>query len=157
MKRVIALLLLLFMSTAAFAQKKNDKMPPLPSKLLAAKTVFLTVDTDWTNGHTEHAYAALKKWGRFEVVGDQETADVILSISNNDAGSVGFGTGSVIGSAVTGVGVSVPLHTYHLRVYDRETQALLFVASTDERVPKSRESKRLIAAFKKRMDGAEKP
>ena len=145
MKQAIALLLLLFISTAAFAQKKNDKMPPLPSKLLAAKTVFLTVDTDWTNGHTEHAYAELKKWGRFEVVGDQDAADLILSISNKDAGSVEFGT------------VSVPLHTYHLRVYDRDTQALLFVANTDEQLLKSAESKRLIAAFKKRMDGVEKP
>jgi hypothetical protein len=153
MKRVLAIVLLL--CAVGFAQKK-DEMPPLPSKLLAAKTVFLLVDTDWSQGHTRNAYKELQKWDRFKVVANQEDADLIFSISNRDAGAMTVSTGSVVGTANyasgTAIGVPIMLHDYFLRVYDREKGTLLFAASTNQRMARSAETRRLIDALRKRME-----
>lgn len=164
--RYLAAVLLLV--ACSFAQSNKGDMPPLPAKVLAAKTIYLSVDTDWSQGHTKAAYGELKKWGRFEVVAEPEKADLIFSISNRDAGSanVSFGTGNASGVAVgntvfatgssTGVSVPIQLHTYYLRVVDREKGTVLFTASSDERMAKSAEAKRLIHALQKRIEQQER-
>jgi hypothetical protein len=162
MKRLLVLTVLFVLAcgVAARAQKK-DEMPPLPARLLEAKKVFLLVDTDWAEGHTKNAYKELKKWGRFEIVANREDADLIFSITNRDAGAVTISTGSVSGNANyatgTAVGIPVMLHDYFLRVYDREKGTLLFASSTDQRMARSAETKRLIGALRRRMEPEKKP
>jgi hypothetical protein len=157
MKRVLLVTMLL--ASVALAQKK-DELPPLPARLVEAKKIFLLVDTDWAEGHTKNAYKELKKWGRFEVVANPEDADLIFSITNRDAGAMTISTGSVSGNANyatgTAVGIPIMLHDYFLRVYDREKGTLLFAASTDQRLARSAETKRLIGALRKRLEPEKK-
>jgi hypothetical protein len=74
--------LLLFISTGAFAQKGRKDVPaaPIPAVIVNAKKVFLN-----NGGGSDLAYdsfyAEMKKWGRYEIVGSPEEADLIVELS----------------------------------------------------------------------------
>jgi TPP-dependent 2-oxoacid decarboxylase len=80
MKKVIVLVCLLA-ATCAFASKKRKDIPaaPLPSVVVNAKKVFLT-----NGGGSDLAYdafyAAMKKWGKYEIAGSPEEADLIVEL-----------------------------------------------------------------------------
>jgi hypothetical protein len=162
-----SLAVMVILSTLCVAQVRKPEMPPLSAKLMSAKSVYLIVDTDWVQGHTKAAYKELNKWGRFDVAAEPEKADLIFSISNRGAGSAilstggANGTGIAVGPSVfvasnsSGISVPIQLHTYYLHVFDREKGTLLFTASSDERLAKSAETKRLIRALEKRINDQE--
>jgi hypothetical protein len=50
----------------------------------------------------------------------------------------------------------IQLHNYFLHVVDRKTAALLFTASTDHRLARPAEAKRLIRALRQRIDDEER-
>jgi hypothetical protein len=59
----------------------NEKRSSLPSKVLAANTVF--VDNQTTSAELLNtAYAELSKWGRLQVVDTAQKADIALRLSN---------------------------------------------------------------------------
>jgi hypothetical protein len=146
---------------------KKDDMPPLPEKLLAAKTVFLSVDTEWAEGHTKAAYKELKKWGRFTVVGEPEKADLVFVISAKEGptaylpvASSATATTTTIGNTTTTYvqgngGGAIPIHTTHhyLNVIYRETGVSLYKTSTGEQFLKSQEASHLIMNLRKRIEG----
>jgi len=79
MKKTIVLLFLLVGS--AFAKHTKDiPQAPLPSAIVKAKKVFLT-----NNGASDLAYntfySDVKTWGRYEIVGAPEGADLIIELS----------------------------------------------------------------------------
>jgi len=69
---------------------KNAFDAPLPSQILTAKKVFISnaggiFDTNMVSGEPRRDYnqfyAAIKSWGRYELVGSPAEADLILQIS----------------------------------------------------------------------------
>jgi hypothetical protein len=78
----ISVILCLFMSIYAVAGKSRKDIPPapLPTVVVNAKKVFLP-----NGGGSDLAYDAfyskMKKWGKYEIVGSPEEADLIIQIS----------------------------------------------------------------------------
>jgi len=80
--RKIGVVLCLFISLYAVAGKRRkDIQPaPLPSVIVNAKKVFLT-----NGGGSDLAYDAfyseIKKWGKYEIVGSPDEADLIVELA----------------------------------------------------------------------------
>jgi len=80
--RNLAAILCLFISLHAVAGKSRKDVPPapLPSVIVNAKKVFLT-----NGGGSDLAYdafyAAIKQWGKYEIVGSPDEADLIVELS----------------------------------------------------------------------------
>ena len=83
---------MLLPSTAALHAQAADTIPtaPLPSQILAAKKVFISnARGEWNpirwSGKPERTYnefyAAIKSWGRFEIVAAPADADLVLQIT----------------------------------------------------------------------------
>ena len=84
----------LAMISSAILQAQTDVAPaaPLPSQILTAKKIFISnVGTEgsytWSGGPDRpynEFYAAIKSWGRYELVGAPTDADMVLEISFAD-------------------------------------------------------------------------
>lgn len=125
---------------------------PLPQKIKTARTVFLSVQTDVADTHLDALYSEIKKWGRWEIVDDPAKADLILLMSMQDAGQGSIATG--FGNYATGSVVAVPilLHNYYLHVIDAKSNSILWTASTNQRVMRSHEPKRLVKKLRERLE-----
>src|ERR1700753_2566433 len=69
--RALALLLAPVLAVAALAQE------PIPQAALTARTVAILNDTK-TGEVSDGALEQLKRWGRFTVVDDSDSADIVL-------------------------------------------------------------------------------
>jgi hypothetical protein len=87
MSRLLTLLLLIVVSSP-FVDSK-DKPKTLPAQVLRAETIFVVIDPDagepLTNPTTnstarEDVEKALMQWGRFHLVMEPSTADLVLSV-----------------------------------------------------------------------------
>lgn len=81
MRRFAAGLCLALISLTLLARNKKEVPPaPLPSSITNAKRVFLA-----NGGGSELAYdafyAEMKKWGRYEIVGSPDDADLIIEMA----------------------------------------------------------------------------
>ena len=79
--RKIGVTLCLFLSVYALAKSRKDIPPaPLPAVVVNAEKVFLA-----NGGGSDLAYDAfyseMKKWGKYEIVGSPDEADLIVEIS----------------------------------------------------------------------------
>ena len=80
--RKLCVVLCLFVSLNAIAGKRRKDVPiaPLPTVIANAKRVFLT-----NGGGSDLAYDAfyseMKQWGKYEIVGSPEEADVIVELA----------------------------------------------------------------------------
>ena len=60
----------------------NERKAPVPTKVLAAKTIY--VDNQTNDAELQHdAYMGLSKWGRFEIVDSPQKADLVLRLSGS--------------------------------------------------------------------------
>ena len=76
-----AILVVLLGSNGAWA---NEKRAALPSKVLAAQSVF--VDNQTTTAELQNTvYTELSKWGRLQIVDTAQKADIVLRLSNGNA------------------------------------------------------------------------
>lgn len=81
MRRILAVTCL-FVSLYAIAGKSRKDIPPapLPTVIANAKRVFLT-----NGGGSDLAYdtfySEMKKWGRYEIVGSPDQADLIVELA----------------------------------------------------------------------------
>jgi hypothetical protein len=81
MRQLGAVLCLFFLVHAITAKSRKDIPPaPLPSIVVNAKSVFLT-----NGGGSDLAYdtfySEMKSWGKYELVGSPDQADLIVEIS----------------------------------------------------------------------------
>ena len=159
MKTVLALTICL----AAFVQplllgKKNPELPngaPLPTQILTAKTVFLSVDTVKRDFHYKNAYKYLADWDRWKIVDDPKQADIIIHITDGSAGSVGFGSGSATSlggyTQASSTVLGIPLRHYYMQVLDGQKGTVLWSTDTDERLARSHDTKRMLGHLKQRI------
>jgi hypothetical protein len=160
LRLMLRLLLLCSFSLAnVVGQEKNPKNPPqapMPAKILSAKTVFLSVQTDMSEFHLKHAYGELRKWDRWKVVADPHEADLYLVlVSRTDA--VGTYTAvSVSSSRLTGISIPITASNYTLFVFDATNKQLLWSAAAGESFfLKSRDATNLIKKLRKRIQETE--
>jgi hypothetical protein len=82
---------LLFVSLIGTSYAKA-KHAPLPSELLSAKTVFLVNKTGYQSA-LDTAYDQFQKWGRFSIVQDKDSADLVVVFIHDS----GMSEGTTIG------------------------------------------------------------
>jgi len=80
--RKIGAVLCLFFSICAVAGKSRKDIPPapLPSVVVNAKKVFLT-NGGGSNLAYDAFYSEMKKWGKYEIVGSPDEADLIVELA----------------------------------------------------------------------------
>jgi hypothetical protein len=64
-----------------------EAQAPLPQALKDAKRVYL-LNTAGTRQQLDELAFALRKWGRFELVGERANADVVFELSTTRAGTM---------------------------------------------------------------------
>jgi hypothetical protein len=79
--RVLVLLSCLFYIPIAAASAA--KHAPVPDAVLHAKTVYILNETGMQQ-IADAAYADLEKWGRFSIVSDRRSADLIIHFVSRD-------------------------------------------------------------------------
>jgi hypothetical protein len=104
---------------------------PIPSQIVNAKKIFIAnagggFDREIGNGEPSRTYnefyAAIKTWGRYELVGSPSEADLVLQISIANSAKV-------LGNSV------VPWFQVRLAILDPKTNVVLWVL--DEWIPES--------------------
>jgi hypothetical protein len=80
--RNIALALCLCISLRAVAGKNKQNIPPapLPTIVVNAKKIFLT-NGGGSNLAYDSFYSDMKQWGKYEIVGSPDEADLIVELS----------------------------------------------------------------------------
>jgi hypothetical protein len=123
--RILFLPLVLFVLIAAPAQE------PMPRAALAAKTVAILNDTK-TGEVSDGALEQLKRWGRFTVVDDSDSADIVLRFdkktdrekqnnqSTDDKGTTSYSTTMSFSSQV------------HMRAYLKGSDTPFYTTKTDD-------------------------
>jgi hypothetical protein len=77
------LVIVLLALHGATTTEANDKRASLPSRVLAAKTVY--VENQTTTAELQNtAYTELTKWGRLQIVDTPQKADIVLRLSNGN-------------------------------------------------------------------------
>jgi hypothetical protein len=119
--------LLLSSPILAAQQSKQAPPAPVPAQILAAKKIFISnaggdTDAPYTGGPDRaynQFYAAMKKWGRYQVVDSPANADLLLEIRfMNPPAGVDVTRGSSTGSTYD--------PQFRLLFRDPKTQALLW-------------------------------
>lgn len=122
--------------------KKNIAKAPLPSVIVNAKTVFL-VNAAGGNVAFDTLYAELKDWGKYQIVGSPETADLIIELTfqvEHDGTDVSSFTNSYTGKTQV---VSTQIIDPQLKVtiYDAKSKNSLWMI-VDHRKLATREKNR---------------
>src|SRR5271157_5555981 len=80
--RKLAVCLCVLVSLNAFAAKHRKDVPPapLPAVVVNAKRIFLT-NGGGSNLAYDSFYSEMKLWGRYEIVGSPEEADLIVELA----------------------------------------------------------------------------
>lgn len=162
MKNTI-LILLLFAGSAFAKHRKDIPEAPLPAAIGNAKRVFLT-----NGGGSDLAYDAfyadMKEWGKYEIVGSPEAADLIIELSyhvENDGTRVWSATNSYTGKTHVYSVEDLDPQVF-LKIYDAKTKTALWSA-VDHSRPARREKNeeketiksadRLVEQLKTRVSG----
>ncbi len=73
----------LAMISSAFLMAQSEAVPaaPIPSQILTAKKVFISNAGVGTDRNYNEFYAAIKSWGRYELVAAPAGADLVMEIN----------------------------------------------------------------------------
>ena len=81
-KKLASLLLISSVLLSLEPVQANEKRGAIPSRVLAAKTIY--IDNQTTDAELQHdAYLGLSKWGRYEIVDSPQKADLVLRLSGS--------------------------------------------------------------------------
>lgn len=123
--RALSLPLVALAAVSGLAQQ------PIPRAALAAKTIAIRNDTR-SGGVSDGALEQLKRWGRFTIVDDTDTADIVLrfdkktdrenqnSQSTDDKGTKSWSTTVTFSSQV------------HMRAYLKGSDTPFYTTETDD-------------------------
>jgi hypothetical protein len=142
--RNIALALCLCISLRAVAGKNKQNIPPapLPTIVVNAKKIFLT-NGGGSNLAYDSFYSDMKQWGKYEIVGSPDEADLIVELSyrvEHDGTRVWSSTNSYDGTTqVHSAQIVDPQLT--LTIYDAKTKNSLW-SEVDHRRLARREKNR---------------
>jgi hypothetical protein len=80
--RIALSLLCLLTSINMFAARERKDVPsaPLPAAVAGARTIFLT-NGGGSNLAYDEFYAQMKQWGKYEIVGSPDDADLIIELA----------------------------------------------------------------------------
>ena len=121
----------LFFTLALFVFVAAPAQEPMPRAALAAKTVAILNDTK-TGEVSDGALEQLKRWGRFTVVDDSDSADIVLRFdkktdrekqnkqSTDDKGTTSWSTTMSFSSQV------------HMRAYLKGSDSPFYTTKTDD-------------------------
>jgi len=96
----------MMVSASSLSAQKAQETAPIPSQITSAKKVFIsnTIGDDLYSNDPSQVYtafyAAMKSWGRYELVSSPANADLIFEISFREP---------VVAVAVTGSAANVPV------------------------------------------------
>jgi len=80
MRKVVMTVAFLLLSVGAFPKTKKDiPQAPLPSVIVNAKKIFLT-NGGGSNLAYDAFFSAIKEWGRYQIVGSPDEADLIIEL-----------------------------------------------------------------------------
>lgn len=164
--RWIALMTCLFACVVSVAQKSRRDVPlaPLPEAIIGAKKVFLA-NGGGSGLAFDRFYADVKEWGRWELVGSPEGADLIVELAYRvDNGGTRVWSASNAETGTTQV-FSAQILDPHcvLTIYDGKSKTSLWATVDHARLArreKNREKElinsadRLVDQLKARLDPA---
>jgi hypothetical protein len=120
---------------------------PLPDKVLSAKAVYIENRTGFEEA-ADHCYDALKKWGRYTIVGDKSKADLVFLLTGDqEARDARVPKGSTVITTDKRTGTS-------LSVVDPATGDVLW--SDTQYAPRGSKAGSLVDEFHKRVKASEK-
>jgi len=162
MKNTILLLLLLAGSALA-KQRKDIPEAPLPSIIANARRIFLT-NGGGSNLAYDAFYSDMKQWGRYEIAGSPDDADLIIELSyhvENEGTRVWSATNSYTGTTQVYSTKDIDPQV-SLRIYDAKSKNALWSAVDHRKLArreKNREKEtvnsadRLVDQLKARVSG----
>jgi hypothetical protein len=129
----LGIVLALAPSSVAKDKKKEVPMAPLPSIVASAKTIFLS-NGGGSNLAFDAFYAAMKDWGRYEIVGSPEEASLIVELSYKveQEGTRVWSTHNAYTGATQVHSAQIVDPQLMLTIYDGKTKTQLW-AETDHR------------------------
>jgi len=158
MQRAFVLLLPCF-GFAVFASAAPQHMP-LPPELLQAKLIYIDNQTPDCPECSDQAYNELKKWGRFQIVSDPKSADLLFILKSasserpvtvvsntNSSGPTSAQTDSSV--------ISVEDYTVFLTVVNAYTDRQLYSNGAYWRFRWSKPAVTLIKQLRKRIEDQE--
>jgi hypothetical protein len=149
MKPFTAALLAVGCSLSAHA---NDKHLPLPSQIMAAKSVYIE-NRSGQAALADRAYQELMAWGRFQVVQDRAGADLILLLSAHKEVGETRQTGRVDESGNINTTTRPLVREYSgLTVLDAKTGENLWTDSKATNIFQKSAIKRAIDELRKRIE-----
>jgi hypothetical protein len=124
-KYFIVTIMVLSLITSMRLVAQTSANAPKPSQLTAAKTVFISNETDSDNAESEknynRFYESIQKINRFTIVLDPSKADIVLELN-------------VIATPGSGKDNRVYVH-HRLRIIDPKTHIVLWSVSEDDGSP----------------------
>lgn len=114
---------------ASVAVASDDKYAPLPERIMNAKTVFIRNETGIPR-FGDGLYQELRKWNRWEVVGDQDKAELMLVLSQSDTfvGTISTANVTATSQSASGTAISAPVKSsaWYLHIVDLKTGKTLW-------------------------------
>jgi hypothetical protein len=123
-----------------------DDFPPVSPKILAAKTIAMR-DVSSDTASFEYLYRALKKWGRWQIVGDENDADLVLAFASDEKGLGMIGIASTVSASAVPL-LKLPRTAVLL---DKDGRSLLQVVC-EERILASSTGKCLAKRLRQRIE-----
>jgi hypothetical protein len=145
---------------------------PLPKEIRVAKTVFI-INESAENVILDNVYDRFKKWPRWALTEERETADLLVVLSarsyfygmmnigtttNSTATATTYGNTTVAHGSSTSQNTGVPLLSYprYLTVVDPKTGNALLTISCELRMSKGYTAKVLMDRLKQRFPKSER-
>jgi hypothetical protein len=136
MKKTIVILFLLV--GVAFAKHRKDiPEAPLPAVIVNAQTVFLT-NGGGSNLAYDAFYSDMRQWGKFEIVGSPDNADLIVELSyhvEHNGTDVWSATNSYTGKTQVYSSQNIDPQLA-LKIYDAKSKNALWSAVDHRRLAK---------------------
>ena len=159
----IALCLCVFLTPHATKamDKKNVPGAPLPAEVVNAKKIYLS-NGGGSNLAYDVFYIVMKEWGKYEIVGSPEGADLIVELAyrvERDGSRVGSSTDTTNTTHINSAEKVDPQVV--LTIYDAKSKTLLWSESERPRSARRKKNRdketvnstqRLVAELKRRVN-----